>query len=212
MIDQVDAQGRLRHLLCIAGMTRELIVEILDTAASFVPPQDGPARKLPLLRGKTVVNLFFEPSTRTRTTFEMAAKRLSADVLSIQVEHSSKNKGEDDLDTLFTLQAMGSDLFVIRHPEEGAAARFAAELAPGLAVLNAGDGSHAHPTQALLDCYTIRQHKPDFAGLAVAIVGDVRHSRVAHSDICALQTLGVGDIRIAGPAPLLPEDSASLGV
>ncbi|CAN0297069.1 unnamed protein product, partial [Chrysoparadoxa australica] len=166
----------------------------------------------PLLRGATVVNLFFEPSTRTRTTFELAAKRLSADVLTLQMEHSSKTKGEHDLDTLFTMQAMGANIFVIRHPDNGAAAYFADNAAPDVAVLNAGDGSHAHPTQALLDMFTIRCHKPDFTGLRVAIVGDIRHSRVAHSDIAALRTLGVTDIRVVAPAPLLPDNAATLGV
>lgn len=212
MSDQLDAAGRLRHLLTVEGLPAALLAEILDTAESFLPGDGPPVKKVPLLRGVTVVNLFFEASTRTRTTFELAAKRLSADVLNMQVEHSSKSKGEDDLDTLFTLQAMGADVFVIRHPENGAAAHFAAHVAPRVAVLNAGDGSHAHPTQALLDMLTIRRHKPDFQSLTVTIVGDVRHSRVAHSDICALQTLGAREIRVVAPPPLLPDDPGALGV
>src|SRR5699024_2803444 len=161
----------------------------------------------PLLRGKTVFNLFFENSTRTRTTFELAAKRLSADVINMDVAHSSRSKGEDDLDTLYTLEAMGADIFAIRHPESGAAARFAAHAADNVAIINAGDGSHAHPTQALLDVFTIRRHRPDFARLAVAIVGDVRHSRVAHSTIHALRALGTTDIRLVGPRSFLPENA-----
>lgn len=209
---QIDEHGRLRHLLTTEGLPRELILEILDTAESFLDAGGRPGRKVPLLRGFTVFNLFFEPSTRTRTTFELAAKRLSADVLNLQLESSSKSKGEDDLDTLFTLQAMGADVFVVRHPDNGAAERFAGHVDPHVAILNAGDGSNAHPTQALLDAFTIRRHKQDFAGLRVAIVGDVRHSRVAHSNIHALRTLGVTDIRVVAPEALMIQDPESLGV
>ncbi|MES1926277.1 aspartate carbamoyltransferase catalytic subunit [Salinisphaera sp. T31B1] len=209
---QIDAHGRLRHLLTTEGLPRALIQRILDTAETFVPEAGVPPKKVPLLRGKTVFNLFFENSTRTRTTFELAAKRLSADVINMDVAHSSKSKGEDDLDTLYTLQAMGADIFAIRHPENGAAARFAAHAAPHVAIVNAGDGSHAHPTQGLLDVFTIRRHRPDFDALRVAIVGDVRHSRVAHSTIHALRTLGTRDIRVVGPRHFLPADPAALGV
>jgi len=209
---QMDDQGRLRHLLTTEGLPRELIQQILNTAESFVPTPGAPAKKVPLLRGRTVFNLFFENSTRTRTTFELAAKRLSADVINMDVAHSSRSKGEDDLDTLFTLQAMGGDIFAVRHPENGAAARFAENAAPNVAIINAGDGSHAHPTQGLLDVFTIRRHRPDFANLRVAIVGDVRHSRVAHSTIHALRTLGTTDIRVVGPERFLPENPARLGV
>ncbi|MDA3921112.1 MAG: aspartate carbamoyltransferase catalytic subunit [Salinisphaera sp.] len=209
---QLDADGRLRHLITTQGLPRALISQILDTAESFVPEVGRPARKVPLLRGKTVFNLFFENSTRTRTTFELAAKRLSADVINMDVAHSSRSKGEDDLDTLFTLQAMGADIFAIRHPDNGAAARFAEHAAPHVAIINAGDGSHAHPTQALLDVFTIRRHRPDFANLRVAIVGDVAHSRVAHSTIYALRTLGTTDIRVIGPELFLPADPQALGV
>lgn len=212
MTGQLDSSGQLRHLLTLEGLGAELITDILDIADSFLPADDQPPKKVPLLRGTTVVNLFFEPSTRTRTTFELAAKRLSADVLNMQMEQSSKNKGEDDLDTLFTLQAMGADVFVIRHPENGAAAYFARHAAPHVAVLNAGDGSNVHPTQALLDVLTLRRHKPDFSNLCVAIVGDVRHSRAAHSDIHALRTLGVAEIRVIAHECLLPEDPDALGV
>lgn len=208
--DQIDSDGHLRHMLTTEGLPRTWLTHILDTAESFVPSPGKPPKKVPLLRGKTVFNLFFENSTRTRTTFELAAKRLSADVINMDVAHSSRSKGEDDLDTLFTLQAMGADIFAIRHPENGAAARFAANAAPNVAIINAGDGSHAHPTQGLLDVFTIRRHRPDFENLAVAIVGDIRHSRVAHSTIHALRTLGTTDIRLVGPERFLPLDSSVL--
>ncbi|HET7314554.1 aspartate carbamoyltransferase catalytic subunit [Salinisphaera sp.] len=209
---QLDAQGQLRHLLTTEGLPKPLLERILDTAESLVPEIGAPPKKVPLLRGKTVFNLFFENSTRTRTTFELAAKRLSADVINMDVATSSRAKGEDDLDTLFTLQAMGADIFVIRHPDNGAAARFAAHAAPHVAVINAGDGSHAHPTQGLLDVFTIRRRRPDFENLKVAIVGDVAHSRVAHSTIHALRTLGTGDIRVVGPERFLPPNPDALGV
>ncbi len=209
---QIDADGRLRHLLTTEGLPRALIETILDTAESFVPVPGAPIKKVPLLRGLTVFNLFFEASTRTRTTFELAAKRLSADVINMDVAHSSKSKGEDDLDTLYTLQAMGADIFAIRHPENGAAAHFAAHVDANVAIINAGDGSHAHPTQGLLDVFTIRRPRPDFENLTVAIVGDARHSRVAHSTLRALQTLGTRDIRIVGPDAFLPENADALGV
>lgn len=209
---QLDERGRLRHLLTTEGLSGALVTEILDTAESFVSVGDQAVKKVPILRGRTVVNLFFEPSTRTRTTFELAAKRLSADVLNLSVEVSSKSKGEDDLDTLFTLQAMQVDMFVIRHRENGAAANFARNVAPHVAVLNAGDGTNAHPTQALLDAFTIRRHKPDFSSLKVAIVGDVLHSRVAMSNIHCLKALGVRDIRIIAPPALMLEHPETLGV
>ncbi|MBS61951.1 aspartate carbamoyltransferase catalytic subunit [Salinisphaera sp.] len=209
---QLDPNGGLRHLITTEGLPRALVEQILDTAETFVPTPGTAPKKVPLLRGKTVFNLFFENSTRTRTTFELAGKRLSADVINMDVAHSSRSKGEDDLDTLYTLQAMGADIFAIRHPENGAAARFAAHAAEHVAIINAGDGSHAHPTQALLDVFTIRRHRPDFANLRVAIVGDVRHSRVAHSTIHALRTLGTTDIRVVGPEHFLPDNADTLGV
>lgn len=209
---QIDDQGRLRHLLTTEGLPRPLLDKILDTAESFLPADGGAIKKVPLLRGMTVFNLFFENSTRTRTTFELAAKQLSADVINMDMAHSSRTKGEDDLDTLYTLQAMGADIFAIRHPENGAAERFAAHAADHVAIINAGDGSHAHPTQGLLDVFTIRRHRPDFENLSVAIVGDIRHSRVAHSAIRALQTLGTTDIRIIGPQTFLGDDAQALNV
>ena len=209
---QLDAQGRLQHLLTLDGMPQPLLVDILDRAERFAGSGAQGRKKVPLLHGKTVINLFFEASTRTRTTFELAAKRLSADVLNLQVSASSTSKGETLLDTLKTLEAMQVDLFVIRHEASGAADFFARHAAPGVAILNAGDGRHAHPTQGLLDVFTIRRHKPDFSQLCVAIVGDVLHSRVARSDIHALRTLGTREIRVVAPRTLIPVGIEQLGV
>ena len=205
---QLDAGGRLRHLLSIEGLPRELIVSLLDHAETYARAE---TRKFATLHGRTVCNLFFEPSTRTRTTFELAAKRLSADVLNLQVAASSTTKGETLLDTLETLQAMQVDMFVVRHEASGAAHFFAQHAAPGVAILNAGDGRHAHPTQALLDMFTIRHHKPDFRKLSVAIVGDILHSRVARSDIHALRILGARDIRVVAPPTLIPPGIDAMG-
>lgn len=209
---QVDAHGRLKHFLTIDGLPRELLVNILDTAESFAGVGERAVKKVPLLRGKTIVNLFFEPSTRTRTTFELAAKRLSADVLNIDASTSSTTKGESLLDTLRTLEAMHCDMFVVRHSQSGAAHFIAQHAAPHISVINGGDGRHAHPTQAMLDMFTIRRHKGDFASLKVAIVGDVAHSRVARSLIHALTTLGAAQVRIVAPRTLVPPGLESLGV
>lgn len=210
---QLDAQGRLRHLLTMEGLSANLITQILDQAQVFAEATSGAEKKLPVLPGRTVVNLFFEASTRTRTTFELAAKRLSADVLNLQVQASSTSKGETLLDTLKTMEAMQADMFVIRHESSGAAHFFAQHAAPGVAILNAGDGRHAHPTQGLLDLYTIRARKgPRFDRLSVAIVGDILHSRVARSDIHGLRALGCKDIRVIAPPPLVPAGIEQLGV
>jgi aspartate carbamoyltransferase catalytic subunit len=209
---QLDAQGRLRHFLTIEGLKQALLTEIMDTAESFASVGEQTVKKVPLLRGKTIVNLFFEPSTRTRTTFELAAKRLSADVLNIAVSTSSTSKGESLLDTLHNLQAMQCDMFVVRHSASGAAHFIAGHVAPHVSVINAGDGCHAHPTQAMLDVFTIRRHKPDFGALIVAIVGDILHSRVARSQIHALTTLGVLEVRVIAPRTLIPKDIETLGV
>jgi aspartate carbamoyltransferase catalytic subunit len=209
---QLDGHGRLRHLLTIEGLKRQQIVDILDTAESFIAVGDQQVRKVPLLRGKTVVNLFFEASTRTLTTFEMAAKRLSADVLKISVSTSSTVKGESLLDMLHNLEAMQCDMFVVRHADSGAAHLIAQHVAPHISVINAGDGRHAHPTQALLDMFTIRQKKGEFAPLTVAIVGDIMHSRVARSQIHALTTLGVSELRVVAPKTLIPSKVEDLGV
>jgi aspartate carbamoyltransferase catalytic subunit len=209
---QLNRHGELIHLLSIEGLPRELIHHILDTAGTFLSVNDRDVKKVPLLRGKSVFNLFFENSTRTRTTFEIAAKRLSADVLNLDIARSSTAKGESLLDTIANLSAMHADMFVVRHGESGAPFLIAQHCAPHVHVVNAGDGRHAHPTQGLLDMYTIRHYKKDFTRLAVAVVGDIVHSRVARSDIHALTVLGVPDIRAVGPKTLVPGDLRSMGV
>lgn len=213
---QVDQHGRLHHLLGIRGLPRNLLEEVLNRAANHARIRDEGVKALPLLHGKTVVNLFFEPSTRTRTTFELAAKRLSADVINLQIDNSSQSKGETLLDTLKTLEAMHVNLFVVRHQSSGAAHFFARHTTEDVSVLNAGDGCHEHPTQALLDIFTLKEHLQkigaDFKDIRVAIVGDVLHSRVARSDIYALQILGVKEIRVVGPRTLVPPNIVSLGV
>lgn len=209
---QLNAQGQLQHLLSIEGLPKRILTEILDTAETFVGVAEREVKKVPLLRGKTVCNLFFENSTRTRTTFEIAAKRLSADVLNLNISTSSQSKGETILDTVNNLIAMHADVFVVRHQESGAAHFIARHVPPHISVVNAGDGRHAHPTQGLLDVFTIRKYKPDMHNLRVAIVGDVLHSRVARSEIHALTTLGVPEIRVIAPRTLLPQDVEKLGV
>ena len=209
---QLNAQGQLQHLLSIEGLPRRILTDILDTAETFVGVAEREVKKVPLLRGKTVCNIFFENSTRTRTTFEIAAKRLSADVLNLNVSTSSQSKGETILDTVNNLIAMHADMFVVRHQQSGAAHFIARHVPPHISVVNAGDGRHAHPTQGLLDVFTIRKYKPDMHNLRVAIVGDVLHSRVARSEIHALTTLGVPEIRVIAPRTLLPTDVEKLGV
>jgi aspartate carbamoyltransferase catalytic subunit len=209
---QLNSNGELQHLLTIEGLPRATIMHILDTAQSFVGVSDREVKKVPLLRGKSVFNLFFENSTRTRTTFEIAAKRLSADVINLDIAKSSASKGESLLDTIANLSAMHADMFVVRHSESGAPYLIAQHCAPHVHVVNAGDGRHAHPTQGLLDMYTIRHYKKDFTNLRVAIVGDIVHSRVARSDIHALTTLGVPEIRAVGPKTLVPGDLREMGV
>ncbi len=200
---QIDSEGRLRHLLTLDGLGRERIVALLDRAAALREAwRDGALQ--PLLAGRTIMNLFFEDSTRTRTSFELAARRLGAAVVNFDIARSSTNKGESLEDTLATLEAMEADAFIVRHKDNGTPARCAAHARRAV-VVNAGDGNHAHPTQGLLDLLTIRDHKKDVEGLNVTICGDVRHSRVARSDIDGLAALGAGEIRICGPAALLPE-------
>ena len=210
--NQLTESGKLKHFLTIEGLKRDLLTDIMDRAEQFSSLSGRQVKKVPLLRGKTIMNLFFEDSTRTRTTFELAAKRLSADVMSLNINTSATSKGESLLDTLHNLQAMHADMFVVRHNESGAAEFIAQHVAPHVSVINAGDGCHAHPTQAMLDMFTIRRHKQHFPDLCVAIVGDVLHSRVARSQIQALAILGVGEVRIIGPQTLLPTDSQTLGV
>ena len=209
---QLTDTGTLRHLLTIEGLSAKLIHSILDTAESFVSVGEREVKKVPLLRGKSIFNLFFEASTRTRTTFEIAAKRLSADVVNLNVSASSQSKGETLLDTVDNLSAMGADMFVVRHAQSGAAHFIARHVAPHIHVVNAGDGRHAHPTQGLLDMFTIRRYKQDFTQLRVAVVGDVMHSRVARSEIHALTTLGVPEVRVIAPRTLLPKGVEALGV
>ena len=209
---QLNAHGELIHLLSIEGLPQPVLHQILDTAGTFLSVNDREVKKVPLLRGKSVFNLFFENSTRTRTTFEIAAKRLSADVINLDIAKSSAAKGESLLDTIANLSAMHADMFVVRHGESGAPYLIAQHCAPHVHVVNAGDGRHAHPTQGLLDMYTIRHYKQDFTQLTVAIVGDIVHSRVARSDIHALTTLGVPEIRAVGPKTLVPGDLSAMGV
>ncbi len=210
---QLNSAGKLKHFLDIEGLNRSILTDILDTAESFISVTDRSIKKVPILRGKTVANLFFEASTRTRTTFELAAKRLSADVLNINVGASATVKGETLLDTLRNLQAMHVDMFVVRHADSGTAHFIARHVLPHVSVINAGDGRHAHPTQAMLDMFTIRRVKGhDFGRLSVAIVGDIAHSRVARSQIHALNLLNTGDVRVVGPRTLMPSHIETLGV
>ena len=209
---QFDADGQLRHLLTIDGLSAETIIEILDTAESFISIGQRQIRKVPLLHGRTVVNLFFEPSTRTRTTFEIAAKRLSADVINLNASRMSTSKGESVLDTVRTLEAMHTDMFVVRDGSSGTAHLIARHVPAHVHIINAGDGRHAHPTQAMLDMFTIRQHKGAFDQLRFAIVGDILHSRVARSQIHALNILGAREVRVIGPQTLLPTEIERLGV
>jgi aspartate carbamoyltransferase catalytic subunit len=213
---QLNKNGELQHLLTIEGLPKAVITHILDTASSFVSVSDREVKKVPLMRGKSVFNLFFENSTRTRTTFEIASKRLSADVINLNISASSASKGESLLDTIDNLAAMHADMFVVRHSQSGAPYLIAKHLIdtkqPHVHVVNAGDGRHAHPTQGLLDMYTIRHYKKDFTQLTVAIVGDILHSRVARSDIHALTTLGVPEVRAIGPRTLLPGGLEQMGV
>jgi aspartate carbamoyltransferase catalytic subunit len=201
---QLGRDGRLGHLLTLAGLGRARIVALLDRAAELRAAYR--AGRLPrLLAGRTVVNLFFEASTRTRTSFELAARRLGADVVNFDIAGSSTSKGESLEDTEATLEAMDADAFVVRHRENGTPARFARHARRAV-VVNAGDGNHAHPTQGLLDLLTIRDRRDDVEGLNVTICGDVRHSRVARSDVDGLTLLGAGEIRLCGPTALLPAE------
>jgi len=213
---QLNKNGELTHLLSTEGLPKSIIEHILTTADAFASVGDREVKKVPLLRGKSVFNLFFENSTRTRTTFEIAAKRLSADVINLNINASSTSKGESLLDTVDNLAAMQADMFVVRHAQSGAPYLIAEHLirtgATHIHVVNAGDGRHAHPTQGLLDMYTIRHYKKDFTGLTVAIVGDILHSRVARSDIHALTTLGCPEVRVIGPRTLLPTHVEQMGV
>lgn len=212
MTDQTDDDGRLRHLLTLEGLPRAILVRLLDRAEALLPDAHGGTALRGTLPGKAVCTLFFEPSTRTRSSFQLAATRLGADVVDFNAATSSARKGESDVDTLHTLEAMGVHAFVVRHAIDGAVAELAGAASAGTALVNAGDGRNAHPTQGLLDMLTLRQAKgDDFAGLKVLVVGDVRHSRVARSNLHALRTLGAGEIRVCAPPALLPEPAVTEG-
>lgn len=207
MNPQVDDAGRLRHLLSLQGLSRAQLDVLLRRAQTLTADAYGGTRMRQALAGKAVCTLFFEPSTRTRSSFSLAAQRLGADLLNFDASTASTTKGEADIDTLKTLEAMGVHAFIVRHKRDGAVAELAAAANPGTVLLNAGDGRSNHPTQGLLDMLTLRQAKgDDFSALKVAIVGDVKHSRVARSDLHALRALGCGEIRVCGPAALLPDD------
>ncbi|UCD12090.1 MAG: aspartate carbamoyltransferase catalytic subunit [Nitrospinaceae bacterium] len=198
-----------KHLLGTQGLSRDAIETILDTAESFKEISTRPIKKVPTLRGKTIINLFFEPSTRTRTSFEIAGKRLSADVINISGSTSSTVKGENLIDTARNLEAMNPDILVVRHSAAGAPWLLKDFI--GCPIINAGDGAHEHPTQALLDLLTLRTHKKSLKGLSVAIVGDIAHSRVARSNIHAMKTFGI-QVTVVGPPPMIPVGIEALGV
>lgn len=204
---QQDPTGRLRHLLSLQDLPAESLLMLLDRAQAYCAPAGHPAPRNTRLAGRTVANLFFEPSTRTRASFELAARRLGAEVLNLDISLSSATKGESVLDTLDTLLAMGVDAFVVRHADDGLHAMLADFLDTRAALINAGEGASHHPTQGLLDALTIRQHKPAFEPLTVTIAGDIRHSRVAHSAVHALSALGVGELRLASPTAVLADNN-----
>ena len=209
---QVHPNGQLRHLLTLKGLSKDLICRILDEAETFLSPLGHPVTRTQALKGRTVANLFYEASTRTRASFDLAAKRLGADVLNLDVNTSSRKKGESILDTIYTLQAMQVDVFVVRDASAGVPAYIARNVQDHVAILNAGEADLAHPTQGLLDLLTIRQHKPNFENLTVAIVGDIAHSRVARSAAEGLKTMGVGELRMVSPEALAPDPDDMPGV
>jgi aspartate carbamoyltransferase catalytic subunit len=202
---QFDSAGRLRHLLTLRGLSRAQIDEMLNQAEQFMSPMGSPIVRRETLHGKTVGNLFFEPSTRTRASFDLAARRLGADVLNLDVNTSSRKKGESILDTIYTLQAMHIDIMVVRDADVGVPAYIARHVEDHTSILNAGEGDVSHPTQGLLDLLTIRQAKGDFSNLTVTIVGDIAHSRVASSAAEGLTTMGVGELRLVSPPALAPQ-------
>jgi len=210
-IDQHRPDGTLRHLLTLEHLPRTEVERLLERAQSFVRPLGAQPPTSRMLAGVTVANLFTEPSTRTRVSFELAAKRLGADVVNLEVQLSSRVKGESMLDTVYTLQSVHVDVMVIRDAEAGVPALVAAHVAPHVSVLSAGEAHLSHPTQGLLDALTVRQHKEHFDGLSIAIVGDIRHSRVARSSFHAFRTLGVTDLRIVAPSVLMPDEDEFLG-
>jgi aspartate carbamoyltransferase catalytic subunit len=209
---QFSENGRLKHLLSIEGLSKTEILDVLDLAESYFDPNTQQIQQCADLAGTTIANLFFEPSTRTRSTFELAGKKLSADILNLNVQQSATSKGESLRDTVRNIEAMQCKILIIRHQQSGAAHFVAQHVQPDVSVINAGDGWHAHPTQALLDMYTIRKHRGDVNQLKVAIIGDIKHSRVARSQIHALHLLGAREIRVIAPKTLLPTHTDSLGV
>ena len=201
---QLNPDGSLRHLLTLRGMDRGLLVELLDASDSYTRPEGELPARSDALAGRTVANLFFEPSTRTRASFDLAGKRLGADVLNLDVNTSSRKKGESILDTIYTLEAMRVDIMVVRDAGAGVPAYIARHVKDFVSVLNAGESDVSHPTQGLLDLLTIRQRKGDTRELVVAIVGDIQHSRVARSAAWGLFTLGVGELRLVSPPAMAP--------
>ena len=208
----ISNNSKINHLISTDNLNYESIIKIFDMAESFFKIGQRDIKKIPLLRGKTICNLFFENSTRTRTTFEIAAKRLSADVINLDIPTSSQSKGESIFDMVDNLIAMGTDIFVVRHPEAGVPNKIANHVASNIHIINGGDGSNAHPTQGLLDAFTIRKFKKNFSNLKIAIVGDIQHSRVAKSEINVLSTLGAKEIRVIGPKSLMPDNIDQLKV
>ncbi len=202
---QLNDDGRLRHLLTLKGLDKPLLVDILDDAERYLTPTGKLPARSAALAGRTVANLFFEPSTRTRASFDLAGKRLGADVLNLDVNTSSRKKGESILDTIYTLEAMRCDIMVVRDASAGVPAYIARHVKNHVSILNAGESDVSHPTQGLLDVLTIRRHKGGFERLVVAIVGDIRHSRVARSTGWGLNTLGVGDLRLVSPPSMAPD-------
>lgn len=203
---QLNADGSLRHLLTLKGLDKALLVEMLDDAEDYLSPEGTVPVRNNALAGRTVANLFFEPSTRTRASFDLAGKRLGADVLNLDVNTLSRKKGESILDTIYTLEAMAVDIMVVRDASAGVPAYIARNVKDFVSVLNAGESDASHPTQGLLDLLTIRHRKGSFENLTVAIVGDIRHSRVARSAAYGLRTLGVGELRLVSPPAMAPDD------
>jgi len=211
MTEQLRPDGSLRHLLTLETLTRAQIEHLLERSQTFVRPLGEPPPRSTALSGMTVANLFTEPSTRTRVSFELAARRLGATAVNLEVQLSSRVKGESILDTVYTLQSLHVDAFVIRDAQPGVPGLVAAHVAPHVSVLSGGEAHVAHPTQGLLDALTVYQRKQRFAGLAIAIVGDIRHSRVARSAWHAFSKLGVRDVRLAAPPALMPESDEFAG-
>ncbi|HMD73080.1 MAG TPA: aspartate carbamoyltransferase catalytic subunit, partial [Steroidobacteraceae bacterium] len=208
---QQDGAGGLRHLITLDGLARDTLTALLDRAETYRRLPGQPAYEGRELAGVTVANLFFEPSTRTRASFDLASRRLGAHVLNLEMQSSSRVKGETMLDTIYTLEAMNTDVFVIRDSEAGMPEFLIDHVAPHVSVISAGEAHLNHPTQGLLDALTIRSHKRRFAGLKVAIVGDIKHSRVARSTARALGTLGTTDLRLVAPEALLPAEDEFAG-